>query len=80
LELRLLGSLILYADIDPFKSTDQKEKDNLMETNLITPCIAMDVILIALCIALLILAMTQTAHFSFASVGWHELASIGWNG
>jgi hypothetical protein len=75
-----LGSLILCADIDPLKSTDQKEKDNLMRTTVITLRFAMDAILIALCAALLILAMTQTVHSSFTSVGWHELASIGWNG
>lgn len=51
-----------------------------MRTTVITPRFAMDVILIALCTALLILAMTQTNPFSFTSVGWHELASIGWNG
>ena len=51
-----------------------------MRTTVITPRFAMDVILIALCAALLILVMTQTAHLSFTSVGWHELASIGWNG
>lgn len=49
-----------------------------METTVIPLCITMDVIFIGT--ALLLLTMTQTVHFLFTSVGWHKLASIGWNG
>jgi hypothetical protein len=37
-------------------------------------------ILVALCTAVLFLAITQFTTAGLASVGWHELASIGWNG
>jgi hypothetical protein len=38
------------------------------------------IILLAICITLLLLAVMHFAQAQLASVGWHELASIGWNG
>jgi hypothetical protein len=38
------------------------------------------VILVALCSAILFLAITQIATAGLVSVGWHELASVGWHG
>jgi len=38
------------------------------------------IILLAMCITLLFLSAAHFAQPLFASVGWHDLASIGWNG
>lgn len=36
------------------------------------------IILLATALVLLFLAMTWTVNNLMASVGWHELASVGW--
>jgi hypothetical protein len=36
------------------------------------------VALLAVVLALVILTLTMRAETLFASVGWHELASVGW--
>ncbi len=36
--------------------------------------------LLAICITLLFLTAAHFAQPLFASIGWHGLASIGWNG
>jgi len=41
---------------------------------------ALDITLLAICIALLFLFAAHFAPPLFASIGWHDLASIGWNG
>jgi hypothetical protein len=38
------------------------------------------IILLAICITLLFLAAMHFSQSLFARVGWHDLASIGWNG
>ena len=37
-----------------------------------------DIILLAIVLVLLILAITWAVNNLMASVGWHELASVGW--
>lgn len=51
-----------------------------MKTSVIAPRIVLGLILLALCIALLFLTVTQIAHISQASIGWNGYTSIGWNG
>jgi len=38
------------------------------------------VILVAACFILLFTATMNFTQAQYASVGWHDLASIGWNG
>ncbi len=51
-----------------------------MKTSIITPRLVLGLLLLIIFIALVFLTTTQIAHILQASIGWHGLASIGWNG
>jgi hypothetical protein len=50
--------------------------DNAMNTTFKV----LGIILLAISITLLFLAVMQFAQTDLASVGWHKLASVSWNG
>jgi hypothetical protein len=51
-----------------------------MITTINTTFYVLGLILLAMCITLLFLSAAHFAQPLFASVGWHGVASIGWNG
>ena len=51
-----------------------------METTIFITFIVLGIILLAISITLLFLALMQFAQTHLASVGWHKLASVSWNG
>jgi hypothetical protein len=51
-----------------------------METTIFITFIVLGIILLAISITLLYRAAMHFAQTYFASIGWHKLASIGWNG
>jgi len=51
-----------------------------MITTINTTFYVLGLILPAICITLPFLSPVHFAQPHFASVGWHDLASIGWNG
>ena len=55
-------------------------RESPMKTTTFTTFKVLGLILLAISITLLFLAVMHFAQPLFASVGWHDLASIGWNG
>jgi hypothetical protein len=51
-----------------------------MQTKVFSTFNFLIVILVAACFILLFTATINSIQAQFASVGWHDLASIGWNG
>jgi hypothetical protein len=51
-----------------------------VKTTIFTPFKILGVILLAMCITLIFLSAVHYVQPLFASIGWHDLASIGWNG
>ncbi len=51
-----------------------------MKTITFSPFKILAVILLAVCLTVLFVAAVYQAQTLMASVGWHDLASIGWNG
>jgi hypothetical protein len=51
-----------------------------VKATVFTTFIVLGIIPLAMCITLLFLSAVHFAQPLFASVGWHDLASIGWNG
>jgi hypothetical protein len=51
-----------------------------MKIIILTTFKVLGITLLAICITLLFLTAVHFAQPLFASVGWHGVASIGWNG
>jgi hypothetical protein len=51
-----------------------------MITTIFTTFRVLSVLLLAISITLLFLALMQFVQTHLASVGWHKLASVSWNG